>query len=157
MVMSVAEHILLATDFSEAADEAVDKARELARTLAARLTVIHVFGHPPAAPEAYVDQERMLCSADLEREAKEQLESLKNQRLADLPVELVSCEHASPALAVCDYADHHNVDLIVIGSHGRTGLSRLLIGSVAEKTARHANCPVLIVPHGKGPKPAQPN
>ena len=71
-------------------------------------------------------------------------------RLADIePVALVSREHASAALAVCDYADQHDIDLIVIGSHGRTGLRRLLIGSVAEKTVRHANCPVMVVPHRK--------
>ena len=53
--------------------------------------------------------------------------------------------------AICDYAVKHDVDLIVIGTHGRTGVSRLLIGSVAEKVVRHASCPVLVVPHAKRP------
>ncbi|MCK5448496.1 MAG: universal stress protein, partial [Gemmatimonadetes bacterium] len=45
--------------------------------------------------------------------------------------------------------EKHGVDLIVIGTHGRTGVPRLLIGSVAERVVRHASCPVLVVPHGK--------
>ena len=66
-------------------------------------------------------------------------------------VDLVTVEHASAPLAICDYADKHGVDLIVIGTHGRTGMTRLMIGSVAEKVVRHAGCAVLVVPHGKHP------
>ncbi len=146
--MSVATHILLATDFSSAADQAVDKAGELARTLGAKLTVLHVHGRPPAAPEAVVPNERVLSSSDLDNETREDLETLKNARFADLDsVALASREHASAAMAICDYADQHDIDLIVVGSHGRTGLTRFLIGSVAEKVVRHAHHPVLVVPH----------
>ncbi len=149
--MSIATHILLATDFSEAADEAVDKAGGLARTLGARLTVLHVHGRPPGAPEAVVTEEHLLSSADLDTKTRQDLEKLKSARLADIEsVVLTSLAYASAAVAICDYADQHSVDLIVIGSHGRTGLTRLLIGSVAEKVVRHSTCPVLVVPHGKG-------
>ena len=148
--MGVATHILLTTDFSEASEEAVAKAGELARSSGAKLTVLHVHGRPPAAPEAFVPAEKVVVSADLDAEAHQALEKLKGSKLADVEsIALATVEHVSAPLAICDYADHHGVDLIVIGTHGRTSVNRLLIGSVAEKVVRHATCPVLVVPHGK--------
>ncbi len=148
--MSVATHILLTTDFSEASEEAVARAGELARDVGVKLTVLHVHSHPPSAPEAYVPADKVLTSAELDTEAHQALEKLKNSQLANVESAiLVAVEHVSAPLAICDYADKHGVDLIVIGTHGRTGLTRLLIGSVAEKVVRHANCAVMVVPHRK--------
>lgn len=148
--MGVATHILLTTDFSAASEGAVAKAGELARSTNAKLTVLHVHGHPPGAPEAFVPPEKITVSADLVAKAHQALEELKGSKLADVEsVVLATVEHVSAPLAICDYADHHRVDLIVIGTHGRTSVNRLLIGSVAEKVVRHATCPVLVVPHGK--------
>jgi len=63
----------------------------------------------------------------------------------------VSFEHkllaGDPAAAIVEAADQENVDLIVLGTHGRTGLTRLLMGSVAENVVRKAKCPVLTVKH----------
>jgi nucleotide-binding universal stress UspA family protein len=50
-----------------------------------------------------------------------------------------------PATTIVDYADEHDMQLILIASHGRTGLKRMLLGSVAEQVARHAHCPVLVL------------
>jgi nucleotide-binding universal stress UspA family protein len=149
-IMGVATHILLTTDFSEASEGAVAKAGELARSSSAKLTVLHVHSRPPAAPEAFVPSEKVVVSADLDAEAHQALEKLKGSKLAGVEsIDLATVEHVSAPLAICDYADHHGVDLIVIGTHGRTSVNRLLIGSVAEKVVRHATCPVLVVPHGK--------
>lgn len=150
--MSVATHILLTTDFSEASEEAVAKAGALARAAGVKLTVLYVHGRPPAAPEAFVPAEKVVTSDYLDAEAHKALEELKNSLLAGVePVTLATVEHASVPLAICDYADKHGVDLIVIGTHGRTGMTRLMIGSVAEKVVRHASCAVLVVPHAKHP------
>ena len=150
--MSAATHILLTTDFSPASEEAVAKAGEMARATGARLTVLNVHHHAPAAPEAVVPPDKQVTPADLDAEARQSLDDLRRTLLQGVEsVSLVSLEHVSPPLAICDYAAKHGVDLIVIGTHGRTGLSRLLIGSVAEKVVRHASCPVLVVPHGKRP------
>jgi len=149
--MGVASHILLTTDFSAASEEAVAKAGEMARATGAKLTVLHVHRHPPAAPEAVVPAEKYVTSADLDAEVRQNLEDLRRTFLQGVEsVSLVSLENVSAPLAICDYAVKHDVDLIVIGTHGRTGVSRLLIGSVAEKVVRHSSCPVLVVPHGKG-------
>jgi nucleotide-binding universal stress UspA family protein len=146
--MSLATHLLLTTDFSEAADEAVTKAGVLAREFGIKLTILHVHRRPPAAPEAVIPAGKVVSSADLEKDALQALEALKNDRFADIEgVEIDTVEHGSAPLAIVDYAAKHGVDLIVIGTHGRTGMGRLLIGSVAEKVVRHATCAVLVVPH----------
>ncbi len=148
--MNAASHILLTTDFSPASEEAVGKAGELARATGARLTVLHVHRHAPAAPEAVIPAEKYVTSADLDAEVRQNLEDLRRTMLQGVEsVSAVSVENVSAPLAICDYAEKHGVDLIVIGTHGRTGVPRLLIGSVAEKVVRHSKCPVMVVPHGK--------
>src|SRR5690606_33884804 len=78
--------------------------------------------------------------------ALEMLEATRRDRLAALPdVGLVALHHASPVSAICDHAETQGVDLIVAGTHGRRGLDRLLLGSVAERLIRHAPCAVLTV------------
>ena len=77
---------------------------------------------------------------------KEALASLRAQHLADVRSRSspVVADHA-PAKAICDYAETHGVDLIIVGSHGRGGVERWLIGSVAERVVRHATCNVYVV------------
>ena len=65
------------------------------------------------------------------------------QGVAD--VELSVCQHPSPGRALCQMAEDEGADLLILGSHGRSGLSRAFLGSVAEKVVRHAPCPVLVV------------
>jgi nucleotide-binding universal stress UspA family protein len=146
--MIVATHILLATDFSEASRTAIQRAAEMARQSDAKLTVLHVHGHPPEPPEANVPAERIVFSADLDADAHAALEELKRTLLADVEwTSVATVEHGRSAQAICDYAREHGVDLIIMGSHGRTGLAHLLLGSVAEKVVKHAPCAVMVVPN----------
>ena len=150
--MSAATHILLTTDFSDASEEAVTKAGEMARATGAKLTVLNVHHQAPAAPEAVIPPDKQVTPAELDAEARQKLDDLRSTLLQGVEsVSLVSLENVSAPLAICEYATQHGIDLIVIGTHGRTGMSRLLLGSVAEKVVRHASCPVLVVPHGKRP------
>lgn len=150
--MSAATHILLTTDFSDASEEAVAKAGEMARATGANLTVLNVHHQAPAAPEAVIPPDKQVTPAELDAEARQKLDDLRRTLLQGVEsVSLVSLENVSAPLAICDYAAQHGIDLIVIGTHGRTGMSRLLLGSVAEKVVRHASCPVLVVPHAKRP------
>ena len=145
--MSIATHIMLATDFSDATEAAVEKAGELARSLNARLTVLRVHGHPPEPPEAVVPPDRLVWSSDLDDEAEQGLRLLQQNSFADIEqVTLAVAEDGTPYHAISDYAANHGVDLIVMGSHRRTGLAHIFFGSVAEKVVRHAGCPVLVVP-----------
>lgn len=128
--------ILFATDFSESNDGAAEYAVSLARETNAHLYVVHVIEPPTYGPSDHgllIDQNA----------------SLLRQMLNEVIPRDVEIPHEShtlvgdPAIEIVRYADAEHVDLIVIGTHGRTGLTRMLMGSVAESVLRHASCPVL--------------
>jgi nucleotide-binding universal stress UspA family protein len=82
------------------------------------------------------------------------LQEFVQNRLADyakrrpnafVPTVTIHCDTGDPAETICEYAAEKDADLVVMGTHGRTGIKRLLIGSVAEKVVRGAGCPVLVV------------
>jgi nucleotide-binding universal stress UspA family protein len=145
--MAFATHILVPTDFSDASELAVDAAAMLARELGAKITVVHV--HDPDALRApatiaWSPAEVKNLSDEIERSIDASFAILKEQRLKGIPdVDSVIVHDASASRAICDLAENLGTDLIVISTHGRTGLKHLLIGSVAERVVRHATCPVL--------------
>jgi nucleotide-binding universal stress UspA family protein len=120
------QHILVATDFSDTADAALDVAIRYARSFRARLHLVHIF----AASDLGVTQ--LLADAAARAEP-------------DVPVS-VGGAGGDPAEEVLRYASRQPIDLIVVGTHGRSGVSRLILGSVAERVIRGARCPVLVVP-----------
>ena len=118
--------ILVATDFSDEAEGALRLAIEHARASDARLHVVHVLA------QGDVDVTRLLADA-------------KALAGGDVPM-TVATVAGEPPEAILRYAHDHAVDLIVIGTHGRSGFSRALLGSVADRVLRGAACPVLVVP-----------
>lgn len=129
-------NILLPTDFSTHAMQAADMTHRLARLFDASVSLVHVY-HPEAAPDPDVD---------LGRITREQLDIVRLTRLTDIKVgELGALCHRSYPAAICEYAEAHRADLIVLGTHGTTGVDRRLLGDVAEKVMRHAPCSVLLV------------
>ena len=135
------DNILFPTDFSELSDAARPLATVLARDNQATLHIVHIKG--PAkkltAAGAYGD-----APVDASTPALTQM--LNSVKPTD---ETVPCRHhlimGDPADDVVRFAEREGMDLIVMGTHGRTGLSRMLMGSVAEAVVRHATCPVLTV------------
>jgi len=144
--------ILLPTDFSECAEGALSYATDLARQAGARLICLHVV-EPLVPPVGYGPITEPLPAIDvsgqLEEAAHRELPRLaQREECAGLEVEdLVA--HGEPASEIVRAAREHGVDLIVISSHGRTGLGRILFGSTAESVVRHAHCPVLVVKPGE--------
>lgn len=144
-----AEHFLVPVDFSESSDHALDYAISLALRLQSRLTLLHVVqplivgGADMGAglPEAYVRQ--------VEEEARQSMQNcLDRVNAAGLKGEGMVV-HGVPWHEIVNMAtDRHN-DLIVMGTHGRTGLKHIFLGSVAEKVVRLAPCPVLTVRDSK--------
>lgn len=135
-----AAKILYPTDFSTTGRTALEMATSLARDRGATLVIIHV-EEPPMAyggGELYYGVEEP-DRAELER-------MLQEVKPAD---PAVKCEYrlviGSPATAIVEMAERENADMIVMATHGRTGLTRLLMGSVAEEVVRKAQCPVLTV------------
>jgi nucleotide-binding universal stress UspA family protein len=139
--MIVLKRVLVATDFSAPSDAALTYGRALAQTFGASLHLLHVsenqFLRPVAADPA------TLTSAHL-RWLDDRLTATDRDRLRARAVVQIS---DSPAKAIVDYARTEAIDLIVLGTHGRSAMSQILVGSVAERVVRTAPCPVLTVRH----------
>jgi nucleotide-binding universal stress UspA family protein len=139
-----AQHILVPTDFSDYANCALDYAMALAKALPARLTFLHVIQLTPMTMgdmygyslEAYLEA--------MESEAQKHMQALLNRvHQAGLQGETAIVQGV-PFQTIVDMAESRDVDLIVMGTHGRTGLTHALMGSVAERVVRMAPCPVLV-------------
>ena len=120
------QQILIATDFSDEAEGALCLAVEYARHFGARLHLFHVYS------TGEVEVTRLLADA---------------AALAEPDVSVtMSSTGGDAAEEILRYAGRHGINLIVMSTHGRSGVSRLLLGSVADRVLRHAACPVLVVP-----------
>lgn len=138
------QHFLVPIDFSPDADQALTEAIELAQALDAHLTLLHVtqlepltVGEvPPTYFNAYLE--------DLETDAQQQMQTyLARIHRAGLQGDSIILQ-GIPFQIIVDTARDKKVDLIVMGTHGRTGIPHALIGSVAEKVVRLSPCPVLV-------------
>ena len=139
------QHILVPIDFSQDSEHAVDAAVGLAQQFQARLTLLHAIHIPEAAEvnlASYMDKIR--SEADQSMTPR-----LKRVQDAGATAEAVTVVGA-PSQAIVDTARDRQADLIVMGTHGRTGLRHMLIGSVAERVVRMAPCPVMVVPREAG-------
>ena len=145
--MNSIQTILVPIDFSETSKNALVFASNLAQQYNAKLTLLFVYQAPTAFfPEGYEPSINALTE-DLylyyEKSLTSVAQSLEEQ-LSTAPQMKIS--RGVPDLEIVREATEGGYDMIVMGSHGRTGLSRVVLGSVAEKVLRHAACPTLIVP-----------
>jgi nucleotide-binding universal stress UspA family protein len=137
-----AKHILACVDFSEPSTAALAEVGEYARANGSKVTLLHV-----ADPQSLIPPQAVLEPPTKTDNAAHEVElaSLRDAHLGDIEVELAVIEDHAPARAICDYAREQDADLIVVGSHGRGGMERWLIGSVAERVVRHASTNVYVV------------
>ena len=136
--------IVCPVDFSEFSRHALDHALALARWSGARVTVVHV-----VTPVPYTDPvmaPALVFTPDDFQRVEEELKAFVREETGAAPVDVGLLEGGSPAAAVVDEAKALDADLIVVGTHGRSGLERLMLGSVTERILRKASCPVLTVP-----------
>lgn len=145
--MAFATHILVPTDFSDASKLAVNAAAVLAEQIGAKVTLVHVHDpealRPPATLGWSPAQQKDL-DAEVEEAVAHGLDEFRKGSLAKVKdLDSAVLHDSSPPHAICKYAEKVGADLIVIATHGRTGLKHLLIGSVAERVVRHATMPVL--------------
>jgi universal stress protein A len=140
----IPQHFLVPLDFSGYSTQALDYAMELAHKLQARLTLLHVIQAlsmggddiDVTLPYAYMQE--------LDAELTRCLESyLARVTAAGLTGDMVLAQ-GSPYHEIVETAKARQVDLIIMGTHGRTGLRHVLMGSVAEKVVQLASCPVLV-------------
>lgn len=140
-------HILIPTDGSEITAKAVQAAIDLARPLGATLTTISVkepFPYSaisemqPVPPQEFFDAQERIAAARVK-------DVVKAAEAAGLSCAAFTVEAAHPWEAVVEQAKIHHCDLIVMASHGRRGMSALLLGSETQKVLTHCNIPVLVI------------
>ena len=139
------KRILVPTDFSAHAHEALEHARSLAVKFGARLTLLHVFEPINLAYES-VSAQMVECAQRAEDDARELLADLYAE-LKEAPGPAVHSVFVTgrPEDKIVGTAKKLKQDLIVISTHGHTGVKHLFLGSVAERVVRHATCPVLVM------------
>ena len=142
------KRILVPTDFSEPSAAAVKYAKEFAEAFGASLHVLHVLEDPLVfAPmsEGYATPPNFY--EELEKNARDRLAAVVSAAELPTPQTRVTLTKGSPFVEIVRYAKSEDIDLIVMGTHGRGPMAHMLMGSVAEKVVRKAPCPVLTVRH----------
>ena len=156
--MAAISWILVTTDFSETSKQALPIAAELAKAFWARITVLHVFEEDLVAVYPMIAgymQPEVIESGRYREEARRRAEEALQAVAADLRKKKIEVDAmvrggAKPFVEIVRTARELPADLIVLATHGRTGLKHVLIGSTAERVVRKAHCPVLTVkPQGQ--------
>jgi len=145
--------ILVPTDFSDNAQHAVDYAVDLAKRCSAKLHLLHT---PVVPTYLLMDLSYSPGPEAVTRILNDSQEALDAQAkaIADAGVELFTAIREGTVHEVIrDYAKEHDVDLVVVGTHGRTGVSKLMYGSVTERVIKTVHTPILVVPPGGHEKP----
>lgn len=137
--MAMIKKILVPSDFSDLSATGVRYACRLAGEIGAELILINIV---PLDESNFVDKTEL-------NQHKQRLDELANKVIvetgADIKLRKI-VEPGPPAAVLIETAEKERVDLLVMSSHGRTGIARILMGSVTEEVLRHSPCPVLVVP-----------
>ncbi|MGH8510931.1 MAG: universal stress protein [Gammaproteobacteria bacterium] len=145
--MLVINRILCPIDFSKPSARALEYALALAERLGAQVDVVHAYEPPVYAvadgtvelfPYLYLEE-------GLAKGLRERLEQFVKDTAAEAPTTTVHLAEGVPYLQIVEFAKQQQADLIVIGTHGRTGLSHMILGSVAERVVRTSEVPVLTI------------
>ncbi|MFA6245074.1 MAG: universal stress protein [Candidatus Hydrogenedentales bacterium] len=145
------KRILFPTDFSPFADKALPFAVSLCREFHASLVLFHASELSVALPE-FMPDAALTIGTTMEATAREALDRMKDS-IEDVEVE-VAAVTGVPHREICRLVERLPVDLIVMPTHGRSGIGHILFGSVAEKVVRLAGCPVFTIrPEWEGPEP----
>ncbi len=140
------KRILFATDFSEGSSNALSYAVDIAKQYGAKLFFVHVIYDVAKTAGWYVPHVSIdEMYKDIEKSAKAELEKSFIEEMRGFK----GIEHVvlkgTPYEEICRFAEDNKIDIIVLGTHGRKGIDRMIFGSTAEQVVRHAPCPVLSV------------
>jgi len=146
MVNIKIDTILYATDFSESSVPACDHARYAAQLTGAKLHILHVIGELTDQRRSMIHQEFFESFAQkIEQQAIHDMEGFRAAHFED--IDRVECHTVigNPFQEIMKRAEQFDADLIIMGTHGRTGIEHVLVGSTAERVVRNSNIPVLTV------------
>lgn len=143
--------ILVTTDLSDESKVAFSVARDYAKALGAKIVLLSVIEDPSQAAMVYALDFPVYPDPDIYKQLvgriNSELKNLCQTHFADVPNEYIVREAAGAVYSeIAQFGKERGVELIIMGTHGRTGVSRILLGSVTERVIREASCPVLTVP-----------
>lgn len=145
------KNILVPTDLSETSLRAIRKSVELARAAGGSITLLHVgiLPHIYSTDMGFAQPVGPLfvqASEQAAREQRHQLERIARQEIPETVGHRILVREGYPPQEILDQVRDGQHDLVVMGTHGRTGIKRALLGSVAERVIRESSVPVLVVP-----------
>ncbi len=145
------KNILVTTDLSAEAAVSFAVAKKFVDAFKGSVTLLTVVEDPQQAAMIYAMEFPVFPDSNVHKQLLEKVESelksLAATQFGSGPAKYVVREATGPVhKEIIDYAKEHGTDLIIIATHGRTGVAHMLIGSVAERVAREAGCPVVVVP-----------
>lgn len=139
------KRLLTPIDFSESSKQAVHYAVEFARSFKAEIHLLNII-EPVMYPAEMFGQVGMVdVESVMEKSANEEMQAWKASLIPEGVAMVAATQHGRPFAEIISYATEHEIDLIIIGTHGRSGIDHFLLGSTAEKVIRKAPCPVLTV------------
>ena len=136
--------ILVPVDFSPLSRKALDYGVSFARQFHAEISLLHVVEPMPLPPEMPLPASGASYQMDLQQFAEQQLQEWQNEVAGRAAIK-TAVRYGNPFREIVQAANENNIDLIIIGTHGRTGLPHLLVGGTAERIVRLAPCPVMVV------------
>ncbi|MDZ7779986.1 MAG: universal stress protein [Gemmatimonadota bacterium] len=143
-------HVVVPMDGSEVGEAVLERAAEMARLFGARITLFSAVGRRELinrdfVPHVeYVTYDRLL--SDRVAQARTELEEIRERlRTREITADVVVVEDSNPATAILEFVSSEKPDLVAMGTHGRKGMARMVLGSVADKVVRSATTPVLLV------------
>ncbi len=141
-------HILIPTDFSSYSQDAIDYGVQLAKALGSEIYLLYVFQEPmfiPSGPTVPMVPEVGNWLDEVQKQERQKLDDIVESLGSQLKKVTPLFKAGNPVLEILKAAKEIPADLIVMGTHGRTGLPHFVIGSVAERVVREGHCPVLTV------------
>lgn len=142
-------NILVPYDFTNFGDLAFEKAIEIAKKFDSKLTLLTVIGSDIVTSNMSWARAQEVHD-EYENKAKEDLNKIKNSsKVENIPISVEIIHNPSNSEGILSFSEKDNTDLIVMGSHGRSGFKKLVLGSVASQVVTKAKCPVLIVKSSK--------
>lgn len=140
----IVDRILLATDFSVASEVAVNYARAIAKRFSSTVTLANVIDVSIASRSVVAVAGQFV--GEMLRDSRESLERLANDfAKSGVRIKIQTLESPDPAASIVSFAEEQAFDLIILGTHARRGVTKLILGSCAEGVIRHARCPVITI------------
>lgn len=138
------KRVLVPTDFSEPANHALSFALNFAQQNRGEITLLHVV-EVVIAPE-FAAYAALTDEDDLKRRMRDRLQAIASAHHAESVLKDILVRRGTPYHEICKVAEEMHADMIVIGTHGYTGVKHMMLGSTAERVVRYAACPVVVVP-----------